>query len=476
MKLDRNFMVESIYDPSARGKSKIDPRLIDRLPKSMSDFKVEVTTYNGNVVDITRAITEISLYESIYAPFLYGEVIVVDNSAMLSILPFIGQEKITIQWSRDGDRIERGFWVTSVFDIQPVLENTGTYGLRITSEKQIRNATSLFSRAYSGRGDEIIKRVYDDFLDSDLEIMIPSKDSYNIVFPYIKPLQAIDMVTQNALAEDQTPYYLFENLYEDRPRLDSLGRMFEQESIMDIDPTNTVNQSGDTGEGQRQAYENRGQIYEHMLPRTFDTLGRISEGAYAGFSTVIDSARKEAFVTDFDFWEHAPPVAKNFISEFFALDQVRFNSQYDTKNVVIPQNRDAFENSLPNINGVDELDKMILRSYRERIDTSTVTLYMDSMRLPQGSDETFTVGKTVKYNLPRFSPKFNESEDNEDKVNSGKYIISAIRHYIKNGEYTMTVELIRDGMGDRANLKPNKDEPDLGDPPRFREDIEFSAR
>jgi len=469
-------MVDNVFDPTAQGSSKIDPRLVDRLPKSISDFKVEVTTYNGNVNDITSAITEISLYESIYAPFLYGEVVIVDNSAMLSIFPFIGQEKIAIQFSRDGQRMEREFRVTSVFDVQPALENTGTYGLRITSEKQLRNATSLFSKAYTGRGDEIIKGVYDEFLNDDLEVMIEAKGSYNVVFPYIKPLQAIDMVCSAAPAEDQTPFFVYENLYEDRPRLDSLGRMFDQEPIFEIDPSNTTNQSSDTGEGQRQALENRGQIYEHMMPRNFDTLSRVSEGAYAAFTTVIDSTRKDAFVTDFDFWEHAPPISKNFVSEFFALDGVRFNSQYDTKNVVVHQNRDAFENSFPNINGVDELDKMILRSYRERMDTENVTVYMDSVRIPEGTDEQFGVGKTVTYNFPRFSPKFEEAEDNEDKVNSGKYIVSAIRHYIKNGEYTMTIELIRDGMGDRANLKPNKDEPDLGDPPRVREDIEFSAR
>jgi hypothetical protein len=80
------------------------------------------------------------------------------------------------------------------------------------------------------------------------------------------------------------------------------------------------------------------------------------------------------------------------------------------------------------------------------------------------------VGKTVMYTQPRFSAKLNPKEDSNDKVHSGKYLIGAIRHYVKNLEYTMSIELIRDGMGAEADFYPNG-APNVGAPPVKRKSI-----
>jgi len=102
---------------------------------------------------------------------------------------------------------------------------------------------NLFSRAYTGRGEEIIKGVYDEYLNDDLEILINAKTSHNVVFPYLKPMQAIDMVRQNVLAEDDSPMYVFETLYQDRPRLDSFRHMLEEEPILTLEPSTPVKKS-----------------------------------------------------------------------------------------------------------------------------------------------------------------------------------------------------------------------------------------
>jgi hypothetical protein len=58
----------------------------------------------------------------------------------------------------------------------------------------------------------------------------------------------------------------------------------------------------------------------------------------------------------------------------------------------------------------------------------------------------------VNYNITHFSPNLENNNDLIDEVNSGKYIVASLRHYIKNGEYTMSAELIRDGIGEDADL------------------------
>jgi len=69
-----------------------DPNILDKLPKSFSEFSVRLTSYNGNVYDFTEQVLELSIYETIYRAFIYGQIIIADNAAMLSSFPFIGQE------------------------------------------------------------------------------------------------------------------------------------------------------------------------------------------------------------------------------------------------------------------------------------------------------------------------------------------------------------------------------------------------
>lgn len=449
-----------------------DPRLIDSLPKKVSEFRVLVSSYNGNVYDITPQITEVSMYESIYSPFIYGEVIIVDNSAMLSTLPFIGQETIAIGYRRDGEKMEREFRVTDVYDIVPAMENVGTYGLSFTSDKQLRNSVSLFSKAYSGLASDIISDIHSEFLREEIDVLTPAKEEHSVVFPYMKPYQAIDMITRNVLAKDSTPLFLYEALYEERVRLQSFGDMFDQEPIMDLKPTHTANTDFEQGLQSKDTYRNRGQIFDHAITKGYNTLEKLSNGTYGASVLSIDQSKKKALVSDFDYFRHAPSQANEYISEFFQVNDRLVNSNYDTKKIVIPQNETAFDSGLSNLNGTTELDKTILNSYRKRIQsTVNVSLYMDSIHIPQDTEQKFSVGKTVNYIFPRFSPKLSEHEDNNDKVNSGKYIISSIRHYLKNGEYTMSVELIRDGMGADADLLPNGDASDLTVGPRNRVSI-----
>lgn len=439
-----------------------DPRLQQIQPKTITGLKVTVKKYNGQLVEIAHNVTEISIYESIYTPFLYGELIVVDNSAMISTFPFVGQEQVSITWERDGRKMTKNFYITDVFDVKQQLEGVGSYGLSITSEKQMRNAISLFSKAYRGRGDEIIKAVHDEYLKDNLDVKVRAKTSHSVVFPYIKPIQAIDMIRKHVLAEDGTPMFVFESLYSNRPQLNSLKQMLEAQPVFDIKPLKTVNNSPD---GSRDLGKYKGQVYESLITRAYDTMKMLTAGALASKATVVDVSTKEAVLTEFSFKEHAPPIAKNWVTEFFAFDNIRIYNHYDTRNYIVQENKlsfcdDSGQPQFPNISSLNERDYLAMVSYTARLNTTNIAIFMNSV-------PDLEIGKTVKYTHPRFSPKLNSSEDSDDKVNSGVYLISAIRHYVKNLEYTMSLELIRDGVGNDANFYGN-DQPNLGEPPRTR--------
>lgn len=447
-----------------------DPNVIKKIPKKLRGLRVFIERYNKSLVEITNNITEISIYESIFSPFLYGEIIIVDNSAMLSKFPFIGQERALIIWEREDKKIEKIFSVTDVFNVRQVNETTGAYGISITSEKQMRNAISLFSKSYKGNSAEIIQKIYKEFLLEDLDLKVQGFLSHNIVFPYIKPFQAINMIQKATPAEDKTPMFVYDTLYGDGPVLDSMKNMLKKESVLLIDPKNAV--SLDPKYSLPDVEKFRNQAYEVAINRAYNTLDQLGSGIYACQTLSVDIGERTYTVTDFDFTKHAPTVGgKDWISTFFTFDDVinsenpngvLVNGIRSTKAPVQYRNARAYED-FPNLNTVDENLVAGMRSYAKRLISTSVNVHMNSVT-------DLEAGKTVDLRWYRFSPKL-QNEDPEDKINSGKYLIASLRHYIKNNDYTMSLELVRDGINQEAELYVNGAPPNFGNPPRVRKSL-----
>jgi len=450
----------------------LDPRLAELTPKKLKAIRVVVERYNQEIIDITSSISEISIYESIYTPFIYGEIIVIDNSAMLSTFPFIGQEKVLIYWERETKTFVKTFRVTDVFDVRQINDHSGGYGLSITSEQQIRNAISLFSKSYKGNSAEIIEKIYKEFLLQDLDVKATGYLSHNVVFPYIKPLQAINMIQKATPAFDKTPMFVYDTVYGEGPVLNSMKNMMDQEPALKLQMKNNSNPDTVNALGGSKIQEYRNQVYGITINRAYNTLDQLGSGAYACQTLAVDIGNRSYTVTDFDFVKHAPTIGgKDWISTFFTFDDV-INSE-NPNNVLVNgirstsapvqyRNENAYDD-YPNLTTVDENLKAGMRSYMKRLKSTSVNVHMNSV-------VDLEAGKTVNLDYYRFSPKLN-NEDLEDKVNSGKYLIAALRHYFKNDEYTMSLELVRDGMGENAVLYENGEPPNFGNPPRKQKSL-----
>jgi len=426
-------------------------QLLSVSPRGIGGFLVEIQTTDGKLFDISGTILELSLYESIYFPYIHGDITVVDNSRMISEFPFVGQEKIRVQWERDEELTVREFFITKVSNISREVDGYGVYELTITSRVQMQNATSLFSKAYRGRGDEIISSIYADQLDTQINSVVRAKTSHSVVFPYMKPLQAADMIRKNVLAEDDTPMFVYDSLYGDEIRLESLGSMYAKDPVTEIRPTKPANRSQD-GFATDNSLEERGTVYDTTISRAYNTYDQLNKGAYGSTVTIVDPSRRSYQKAEFDFKQSAPTIAGEWITDQFTVGGVSVNEITDTKNYYLLRNQYAFHSEPPNLSTIDDLDLSILNSYMHRHANSVVKVYMDSIAYTLDSGEPFGVGKTVDYVLPLFSPTLTPDDQDIDEVNSGKYIVASLRHYIKDGEYTMSVELIRDGVGEDANL------------------------
>lgn len=428
-------------------------KLDQNSPGGLGELTVGVTSVTGEYYDITETVVEISLFESIYFPYIHGVIGVNDNSMMLSDFPFVGQERLFITWKRDDSPFTRTFFVTKVTNATSVDGGYGAYELTLSSVVQTRNSSSLFSKAYSDRGDKILKKVFSEQLGTSLSPQegTQSKGSHSVVFPWMKPLQAVDMVQKSILGDDGTPMMIYDVLYENEIRLDTLKRMADRGPIMTIEHFKPSNQEDD-GQAFMKLADDRGMPINDSIGRAYNTYDAINKGAFASKMEVFDPSTSRWEPMEFDYESKAPVLGtKDWLSQQYTVNGSHPKSLFDTVNTPVMQNSRAFVDEFPGLNTTDDYDKSIIRSYIQRHSTSVVKIYMDGISYTPQSSLPFCVGQTVEYNMNRFKPDLDNGEI-LDKVNSGKYIIASIRHIIQNFEHYMSIELVRDSVGEEAKL------------------------
>jgi len=415
-------------------------------PNGIEGVNIVVRAFDGAEIDITENVLSFSIFESIFSPFLFGKLTVLDNSAMLSVLPFIGQEQIIFNWERNEETVEKIFYSTGIENVVPQLNTRATYEISFTSETQFKNASNLLSRSYTQTSDQIISSIYSEFLDSDLKLEARGDNTYNVVFPYMKPFQAINTVLKNTLANDQTPMFLFDRFYEEEDSviLTSYGQMFDQEPIADLSTLKTVNNINE----QNQPIELY-QVYTYNIMKAFKTLDQISNGAYSAIQRTFDISNKGgALDQEFYFKDLAPPPGNSWVKDAFEFDKS------PSRRLNMLQDRFAFDNKLPNLYDVDNLDSLILKSFMNRFSSVVIDASINPIAYTVDDEVAFTVGKTVDFTVPIYTAITDtfKSDNVKNKILSGKYLITSIRHQMVDKQYTMSIELSRDYVGEESIL------------------------
>lgn len=422
-----------------------DTRITNAKAKSFSNFVVVVTTFNGNKVDITNHVAELSIFESIFDYFMHGEMTLIDNSALMGRVGFIGQEKINIRFNRDDYEINEDFYVTDIFKGQQRSEGLGSFSFSLTSYKQLLNARQVFSRSYSGLGTDIIRKIHNEFMKEEVQVESTGGSSHKVVFPFMKPYQAINVIQKNTIGVDRTPLFLFDTLHDNQTRLSTMGDLLSQDTFTKLTQKNQVNEDVETGQGERFSEEYRGTMFNVRVEDAFDTLKLFSKGAFSASANRVDLSKKSIDLFEFDYKKHGDVLQNNdYVYKDFKFENKSLNEYRRPKNYTMYQNAYGFD-SLSNLHTKDPHSIMAFKAYLNRLKTATLSCYVDSMG-------GLGCGKMVEVDMKIFAPALDASADMKDYVNSGRYLVSGVRHFIKKKEYKMSLELIREGIGEGVDF------------------------
>lgn len=407
------------------------------------------TSYNrstATAINIMPQVVTFNIYEDIFKPTIYADFFMKDVSNILQNFgpgmkgPGIrGDEHIEVEFKTPGATQTSfySFAVISVENKQDMPNKEGQfYTLRCISHEHLMTTQRLVTKSYNDYAENIIADILFDYLNIKDSPGITkkfyfenSKDIVKITIPKLNPLKAIDMVRQRAISRKfpQSPFLFFENrdgfnFYTADWLIDYYRNNVGSQVYTMSTTTNLSDTSGNSFE--KLQFRN---IEAFQMLGNQNTHQKMQQGAQSNLVKSFDFTTKAFNIKKFDIKEANPittdkkgnpNLTQNLLERFKTPGLERF----------VPTSIDIGTN-IADVTGGKQSFKAFFGETSANI-------------LVQG-DTGLTVGEVIELKLPDLGYSSGPKED--DKLTSGNYMITKIRHMLSADEHKMSMEITKLG-------------------------------
>jgi hypothetical protein len=422
------------------------------------------TSLNGGGIELSTFMIELNLFEDIYSPTISGEIVLQDSLGLISNYRLNGTEFIQVQLQKttnDKYFISRNYRVYKISKrVTSDSNNYEVYVINFCSEEFLLSEQYRLSK--SAKGTEIHNIVL-DILNNYLQTKKPiyydtTSGVYDFILPNKKLFETINWLSTYAQASNKVGadmlFYENHNGY----HFHSLQSLYQQNAGQSykFDPKNISNQIGLLDINQQLTNATDFQVLDF-----FDTLSAISNGAFANKVITIDPLNRKYDSTTgvFDYSTYSgktmnpygltnnyqnrlsgtmygPPPNTLSGLEMGTLRLASSNSE-EKKIPYVAQKPDYVAN-----------DIRIEQYLPNRVSQLALANYM-RIRINVPGDPLVSVGQTVNFSTFGIDP-INASGNNPsrdpDPFYSGKYLVTAVRHIVKNKGYITVIELSKESV------------------------------
>jgi hypothetical protein len=194
--------------------------------------KVIMTKFNGSdEIDISPQFVETSIYQSIFKPYIEGEMLINDQIGLFVNYPLLGEELITIYYEQlQGAPDFRSSEKKISFIIKNVRRIISSdrarsymYVLDLVSPYFLQNLKKYVSHAYADLLEDAAEKLFNEYIGDPTYEKYKirkyiNKETSNIVkkmiVPNLRPFQAMQWLAKHAIPADTENHYLY-LFYED---------------------------------------------------------------------------------------------------------------------------------------------------------------------------------------------------------------------------------------------------------------------
>lgn len=432
------------------------------------DYKLEqlliTSPTTGETADITEFMLEINLYEDLFSFCLSGNVIIADSANLISNLPILGNEYVTIKTrtptleDTPDNVISKTFQIYAIYDRSLNDDRSQFYNISFMSIEGYESQTTAIGKSYKGTTDEVASKIYQDYIAIDRELYIydqPHISTIKYTSNHWTPFKNMNFVAKRAKGSTLkgSDYLFFESnkafyfaSIESIIYAQTAGAVFD-EYVLERNGADMPRRITDIGYSGNLMPPFMTAVENLKMITTLDTMDGNNRGAFASVIDGYDLYTKKIVRTDFDFVEGMKEFKKtgpkNILPENLKRNGLTSKEFYSQNSGLYNDFGITDEEDIPAGSTAQKINDRISnrKSYLNSFEN-----YKFEATLPGRTD--IQVGNVISLLYPSAEAPSEDLTTVLDPLLSGFYVISAIHHKFDSDRHVMTVELIKNGLSD----------------------------
>ena len=421
-------------------------------------------TGTNSVIDLMTLMVEFDLYEDIYSSSITGEIVINDALGLISNYLLNGTEfvQIKLQKTTNDSLLSGNYRVYKISKRQISDSNQyEVYVLNFCSEELLLSENYRLSKSAKGKQiHEIIIDVLTNYLKTKKNLYWePTKGVYDFILPNKKLFETINWLSTYAqpISGNGADMLFYEN--SQGYHFHSLQSLYKQKPYQTykFDPKNILNTPGKIDIQQQLT-----NVFDFEMLNFFDTLDAASNGTFANKVIGIDVLKRETTTGFFTYNNYTgtklnkQPLINSYQDRLkttigtvptrtpagleMGVLRMSPSNRDNKKNVYVSQKPDSI-NSVAN-------DIMLEKYLPNRVSQLALANYM-RLKITVAGDPNLMVGSVITFNTFGINPvTFSQTgaERTPDPLYSGNYLVTAVRHIIKNNGYITVLEICKDSV------------------------------
>lgn len=432
--------------------------------------QLKLITTGNDIIDLTEFLLELNIYEDIFSNYLRGEILLTDSRNLLDKFYIHGEELLNIKIRtpsfKEEDCIQKTFRVYKVSDREIVRDtNTQNYTLHFVSVEVFYDFLLPLYVPFKGNVVDVAGEIFSNYIaasrnfnisedgreikedpnPTELIILNEASNKVKFVSPGWSPLKCINWLATKAIPESgKSKNFMFfestKNFY-----FGTLEGLFKNA----VERNNYLGRYTISVSNVREQ-ENAANVNREMflakdveLVESIDYVKNYTNGYLANRLVYLDVFNKEYELIDYDYvneyesFYHTSGEGNKAIP-FFSKDTVR---NFATNVSFYPKNPKLFDNFQDNIN--EKMGEIHGNRLSSMIELTNVRM---NITVPGRTDAE--IGRLLYFHYPALGAReeSDKATDSQDKLYSGYYFITAIRHKINKNEHMMSMEIVKDSL------------------------------
>jgi hypothetical protein len=426
--------------------------------------KMEIVSINTSfVVDLQNMFLGINVYEDIFAPFINGTLVIQDANALINKLPIVGEEFLDLDIVTPGfpdedkkHSIHGRFYVYKVSDRQYTNDRLVSYILHFVSVEALLDMNIKLSKGFNASkisdiASDILKQ-YSYFQNDSKELTEEQLERFNIeetsnghayVSNFWSPVKNLNYLAEHAISmpannngtmTEGSPTFLF---FENRNGLNfiSLEALFRNDITREFRKDNFTRDIPTDKENRTTTFDfekNYSRVLDFNVVESFSYIDRNRSGTFASNLIVHNITNKTYRNIAFDYKTNYDKEIR--LNEFAPISKQSINTK-ENAYIMMEKANAIFEGNHDISNSKIAQRRLSLMNL---MDTQQIEITV------LGRTD-YTVGQRVSFVLYKVCNLELEDEQ-EDKLLSGNYLITAIRHIITNQNHQCVMLLMKDSL------------------------------